>query len=168
MDHHAINITNNNQHTVSSILLSESLFPPRKLTQEEDNDKKEDPLDTQVWRLYTKAKDSLPNGSRLENLTWRMMAMRLKKKEANQRNNSPPVPDDTVCMLSSSAPPYSTLAHLKEHQAKNVLVHGSTRISSPLMQKVNYPFRIYHFLPNNIYSLVDTHLRISSTFITYE
>jgi hypothetical protein len=126
MDHH--------QNAASSILLSDSLFPPRKLVK--DDDRKEDPLATQVWRLYTKAKDTLPNGSRLENLTWRMMAMTLKKKEGNQRSNSPPVPDDTVCMLSSSAPPSSTMTHLKEHQAKNVLVHGSTRVSSPPSEKV--------------------------------
>ncbi|KAF9933206.1 hypothetical protein FBU30_006147 [Linnemannia zychae] len=51
---------------------------------------KEDPLAAQVWRLYTKAKDSLPNGKRLENLTWRMMAMTLhkknKEKEDKERN----------------------------------------------------------------------------------
>ena len=34
--------------------------------------------------MYTKAKDSLPNAQRLENLTWRMMAMTLKKKLASE------------------------------------------------------------------------------------
>ncbi|KAG2187017.1 hypothetical protein INT44_003245 [Umbelopsis vinacea] len=87
------------QSTVAESLLSDTLFPPRKPKparmiyddtfdsdneQSEDSDKdpvKKDPLATQVWRMYTKAKDNLPNGSRLENLTWRMMAMTLKKKE---------------------------------------------------------------------------------------
>ncbi|KAI8371067.1 hypothetical protein BD560DRAFT_395976 [Blakeslea trispora] len=88
---------------VTAALLSDSLFPPRKPkvdynhptspngqnnaeedSEEEDEEgkkRKEDPLATQVWRLYTKAKDTLPNGSRLENLTWRMMAMTLNKKK---------------------------------------------------------------------------------------
>jgi hypothetical protein len=114
-------------------LLSDSLFPPRKPStgeidkQEIDQESDEDPLATQVWRLYTKAKDNLPNGSRLENLTWRMMAMSLNKKRAAEKQppqqelpketesmaidpshmaSSPPPPDDTVCLLSSSAPPY--------------------------------------------------------------
>lgn len=47
--------------------------------QVDQEEKKKDPLSSQVWRMYTKAKDTLPNGSRLENLTWRMMAMTLKK-----------------------------------------------------------------------------------------
>jgi GATA-binding protein len=89
--------------TIASHLLSDSLFPPRKPKkpvgdemEESDNEeengsdsddsdspgKKKDPLATQVWRMYTKAKDTLPNGSRLENLTWRMMAMTLNKKKA--------------------------------------------------------------------------------------
>ncbi|OBZ82719.1 hypothetical protein A0J61_09231 [Choanephora cucurbitarum] len=86
---------------VTAALLSDSLFPPRRPkvdfnnpnspqnnpdedSEEEDEEgkkRKEDPLATQVWRLYTKAKDTLPNGSRLENLTWRMMAMTLNKKK---------------------------------------------------------------------------------------
>lgn len=43
---------------------------------------KQDPLALSVWKLYTKQKAELPNGQRMENLTWRMMAMTLKKKEA--------------------------------------------------------------------------------------
>ncbi|EJD52636.1 hypothetical protein AURDEDRAFT_158369 [Auricularia subglabra TFB-10046 SS5] len=41
---------------------------------------KEDPLATQVWRMYARTKASLPHAQRMENLTWRMMAMALKKK----------------------------------------------------------------------------------------
>jgi len=42
---------------------------------------KEDPLGTQIWRLYSKNRAQLPNAERMENLTWRMMSMNLKKKE---------------------------------------------------------------------------------------
>ncbi|KAK9352851.1 hypothetical protein V1523DRAFT_397081 [Lipomyces doorenjongii] len=45
---------------------------------------KDDPLATKIWRLYSKAKSSLPNQERMENLTWRMMAMSLRKKERQQ------------------------------------------------------------------------------------
>ncbi|KAI7847706.1 hypothetical protein BDC45DRAFT_472205 [Circinella umbellata] len=67
----------------AAAILSDSLFPAPP--QKEHEKKKEDPLGSQVWRLYTKAKDTLPNGSRLENLTWRMMAMNLRKKQLEEQ-----------------------------------------------------------------------------------
>ena len=45
---------------------------------------KNDPLGTMVWKLYSKTKTQLPNQERMENLTWRMMAMNLKRKEREQ------------------------------------------------------------------------------------
>ena len=88
-----------NIQLVADKLLSESLFPPEKNIIHKDNvnknysnndddaistssgdSQKKDPLATKVWRMYTKAKDTLPNGARMENLTWRMMAMTLKAK----------------------------------------------------------------------------------------
>lgn len=46
---------------------------------------KKDPLGTQIWKLYHKTKGQLPNGERLENLTWRMMSMNLRRKEAERQ-----------------------------------------------------------------------------------
>lgn len=45
---------------------------------------KEDPLATQVWKMYAKTKANLPHGHRMENLTWRMMALALKKKKEDE------------------------------------------------------------------------------------
>lgn len=45
---------------------------------------KKDPLGTQIWKLYSRTKTQLPNQERLENLTWRMMAMNLKRKQEEQ------------------------------------------------------------------------------------
>jgi GATA-binding protein len=42
---------------------------------------RKDPLATQIWKLYSRTKAQLPNQERMENLTWRMMAMSLKRKE---------------------------------------------------------------------------------------
>lgn len=93
--------------TVAATLLSDSLFPPRKpkaaAAKDEpalDNDigdtEKNDPLATQVWRLYTKAKDTLPNASRMENLTWRMMAMTLNKNRSRSSTPSTPSSETTA------------------------------------------------------------------------
>ena len=49
-----------------------------------DEMQKRDPLGTQIWKLYSKTKSQLPNQERMENLTWRMMAMNLKRKEREQ------------------------------------------------------------------------------------
>lgn len=66
-------------------LLNSTLDPhpwTKSLVQEEDPEtlQKKDPLATQIWRLYSKQKQSLPNAERMENLTWRMMAMALKRE----------------------------------------------------------------------------------------
>ncbi|KAG0254848.1 hypothetical protein BG011_005495 [Mortierella polycephala] len=49
---------------------------------------KGEPLATQVWRLYSKAKDSLPDGHRMENLAWRMMGMTLHHKTSKEQQDS--------------------------------------------------------------------------------
>lgn len=41
-----------------------------------------DPLATQLWRLYAKAKAGLPGGARMENITWRLMSLKLNKQKA--------------------------------------------------------------------------------------
>ena len=46
---------------------------------------KNDPLGTQIWKLYHKTKGQLPNSERLENLSWRMMSMNLKRKELERQ-----------------------------------------------------------------------------------
>ncbi|KAJ9106758.1 hypothetical protein QFC19_003071 [Naganishia cerealis] len=46
---------------------------------------KKDPLATQVWKAYAKAKNTLPNGPRMENLTWRLMHMTLKKTDGTPK-----------------------------------------------------------------------------------
>jgi GATA-binding protein, other eukaryote len=40
---------------------------------------RDDPLAAQVWRMYARTKAPLPQAQRMENLTWRMMALKLKK-----------------------------------------------------------------------------------------
>jgi GATA-binding protein len=71
-------------------LLRESFFPEWKddAAGEEldspDEMQKKDPLATQIWRLYSKTKKQLPNQERMENLTWRMMAMSLRKRRQEE------------------------------------------------------------------------------------
>jgi GATA-binding protein, other eukaryote len=71
-------------------LLRESVFPTWKddTAGEEldspDEMQRKDPLATQIWRLYSKTKKQLPNQERMQNLTWRMMAMSLRKRKQQE------------------------------------------------------------------------------------
>ena len=44
-----------------------------------------DPLGTQIWKLYHKQRAQLPNSERMENLTWRLMSMNLRRKELERQ-----------------------------------------------------------------------------------
>ncbi|KAK6511955.1 hypothetical protein TWF481_000855 [Arthrobotrys musiformis] len=55
---------------------------------------KQDPLATQIWKLYSRTRSSLPNQERMENLTWRMMSMKLKREQRQNclnTNRSAPI-----------------------------------------------------------------------------
>lgn len=51
---------------------------------------RDDPLATQVWKMYARQKATFPHAQRMENITWRMMALALKKKKGEEeaRQNS--------------------------------------------------------------------------------
>ncbi|KXN90626.1 Nitrogen regulatory protein NUT1 [Leucoagaricus sp. SymC.cos] len=51
---------------------------------------KEDPLATQVWKMYARQKATLPHAQRMENITWRMMALALKKKKGEEEARQSP------------------------------------------------------------------------------
>lgn len=53
---------------------------------------REDPLATQVWKMYARNKAALPHAHRMENLTWRMMSLALKKRKDEEAK----APDQAV------------------------------------------------------------------------
>jgi len=63
-------------------------LPPSDESAEEMQ--RNDPLGTQMWKLYHKTKAQLPNAERLENLTWRMMSMNLRRKELARQQGCVP------------------------------------------------------------------------------
>lgn len=78
-------------HEARKGLLRESFFDQWKddanniETESPEEMQKKDPLGTQIWKLYHKTKGQLPNSERLENLSWRMMSMNLRRKELERR-----------------------------------------------------------------------------------
>lgn len=71
-------------------LLRDAVFPDWKDDaagadlESADDPRKKDPLGLQVWKYYVKTRSGLPNHERMENLSWRMMHMNLKKQEREQ------------------------------------------------------------------------------------
>ncbi|KAK2463292.1 hypothetical protein APHAL10511_004947 [Amanita phalloides] len=63
---------------------------------------KEDPLATQVWRMYARTKAGLPHAQRMENITWRMMALTLKKRKDDEGSRLSEK-DDTPQKLDSQS-----------------------------------------------------------------
>ncbi|KAL2375154.1 GATA transcriptional activator AreA [Blastomyces gilchristii SLH14081] len=109
-------------------LLRESVFPdwrdgmPGGGYENTEELQKQDPLATQIWKLYSRTKSQLPNQERMENLTWRMMAMNLKKKREREEANMPEkasswnnsrLPEDANQMSKSGAGP-SGIARLRQ------------------------------------------------------
>jgi GATA-binding protein len=94
-------------------LLRESFFPSWKddaassELDSPDEMQKKDPLATQIWKLYSKTKKQLPNQERMENLTWRMMAMSLRKRR--QEEEAARYVSNSCMSLSPRAPPKLTL-----------------------------------------------------------
>ena len=81
-------------HAARPQILDDAMFPPfsndaAAAAANHDSDspeelQKNDPLGTQIWKLYSRAKTQLPNAERMENLTWRMMAMNMRRAELDR------------------------------------------------------------------------------------
>ncbi|EEB07633.1 transcription factor Gaf1 [Schizosaccharomyces japonicus yFS275] len=67
-----------------------------------------------IWRMISKAKASVPNGHRVENLTWRMMSINLRKSKLGSSPLSP---------ASSADMQYGELnsAHSLQHSSPNTV-----------------------------------------------
>lgn len=71
-------------------MLEEAMFPAfgndagSPSVESPEQMQKNDPLGTQIWKLYSRAKTQLPNAERMENLTWRMMAMNMRRAELDR------------------------------------------------------------------------------------
>ena len=115
------------QSSPTTTISPQDAFPSRKLSGSPDlvltpdlpgdpsTMAKQDHLVTQAWKMYARTKVTQPHAHRMENVTWRMMALALQKKKREEERNavdgsSPPtkelVPDTPVVKQESpSVPP---------------------------------------------------------------
>ncbi|EOA90664.1 uncharacterized protein SETTUDRAFT_158222 [Exserohilum turcica Et28A] len=91
---------------------------------------KNDPLGTQIWKLYSRAKTQLPNAERMENLTWRMMAMNMRRAEMDRNKGPgqntqssdmmpPPAATTTTTTTSPRPPPRSAPSGIAQQLRKS-------------------------------------------------
>ena len=76
---------------------------------------RKDPLGTQIWKLYSKTRNTLPNSERMENLTWRMMSMNLRR--AQHQRYAPPNKDAPTNKEMTLTSYNSRLAHAYQQRA---------------------------------------------------
>lgn len=91
---------------------------------------KKDPLAIQVWKLYSKAKTQQPNAERMENLTWRMMAMNLRRMEMERKRSV--TSDDkqhAVSMHAFMSIPETDLVSSQNAASADLLAPGPSRPS---------------------------------------
>jgi GATA-binding protein len=91
-------------------------FPSRKLSGSPDLNfgenpldpeamAKEDPLAARVWKMYAQNKAAQPHAQRMENLTWRMMALALKKKKETEAKKAEEAGESDVKVGGSNRVP---------------------------------------------------------------
>lgn len=47
---------------------------------------KMDPFCIEIWKFFSKTKSQLPNKERMDNISWRMMSMNIKKEQQRSRS----------------------------------------------------------------------------------
>ncbi|KAM0791317.1 hypothetical protein ACM66B_005789 [Microbotryomycetes sp. NB124-2] len=76
-----------------------------------------DPITAQVWRMFNKAKNTLPNGARMENLTWRMMSMSLRKRRDDPGSSTPNFEPDEASFKQAMD------REAKKHSSNDIVAH---------------------------------------------
>ncbi|WFD27700.1 Sodium- and chloride-dependent GABA transporter 1 [Malassezia nana] len=105
---------------------------------------KEDPLATQIWRMYAKHREQLPNAARMENLTWRMMSLTLRKQKdeaaATPVKEVSPFIDAQACPPSEIAAAVPKAPESPERQIN--MDRGRNKTTAKDM--ATFPLPIYH------------------------
>ncbi|KAI0021367.1 hypothetical protein F4780DRAFT_286652 [Xylariomycetidae sp. FL0641] len=108
-----------------SDLLKTSLFANTENAMSGANDSLEqmqqnDPLATQIWKFFSKTKQNLPSQERMENLTWRLMHVELRKLHQKQQLERQQRPEQANRPAATASAP-SGIAQLRQSSDQNLL-----------------------------------------------
>ncbi|KAI0113862.1 hypothetical protein F4776DRAFT_656738 [Hypoxylon sp. NC0597] len=79
-----------------------------------------DPLATQVWRFFRNTKHNLPSQERMENLTWRMMHLSLRRRKQAEEARSRTALRETGNATANNANAPSGIAQLRKTSDQNL------------------------------------------------
>lgn len=92
---------------------------------------RKDPIAAQVWRMFHKAKNTMPNGARMENLTWRLMSMTLKKRKEDGGGSMSPMGGSASSSLHPTPAPQAIPTFAELAQQRSTAVAIPTNVSAP-------------------------------------
>jgi len=122
--------------------LKSSLFPHLGNDLAESNETVEelqakDPLGVQMWRFFKKTKQSLPRQDRVENMTWRMMHINLRKQQKQSRtrhdertpvngeSHRPPISTNSTSTTIKRSSSSSSLRHTSSNSTAGIAIANS-------------------------------------------
>ncbi|KAH7061470.1 hypothetical protein B0J12DRAFT_296820 [Macrophomina phaseolina] len=118
-------------------VLDDTVFPEFKNNEESnlEEHQREDPLGVDMWKFYRK-QSRLPDAGRMENMTWRMMAINLRKvQQQGQRALQTPTrrnSDPNRHHSTTPQAPASTNPHPAGAQVRRIAIpRGRTRLRRP-------------------------------------
>ena len=135
---------------------------------------REDPLATQVWRMYAKQRESLPNAARMENLTWRMMALKLRRSHDNtaeaggEHKPQPPASEPqvecstTMSAAQPSANPRALVTESRQHQEEEVPTRGRASNVRVIGASAPRPRESFHRSRSRSVGAMDSDVRMRS------
>ncbi|KAL4870487.1 nitrogen regulatory protein area [Aspergillus spectabilis] len=127
-------------------LLHDSLFPEWKSGATRgidgpDEMQRRDPLATQIWKLYSRTKAQLPNQERMENLTWRMMAMSLRRQERERA--------EQLARFSNKNSPLPAMSGIAQLRLADRSLNTPTTAADALSDPMNLDEFIVPFSPSD-------------------
>ncbi|KAF2017216.1 hypothetical protein BU24DRAFT_146036 [Aaosphaeria arxii CBS 175.79] len=126
-------------------MLDTSIFPPfsndaaNANVDTPEEMQKNDPLGTQIWKLYSKAKTQLPNAERMENLTWRMMAMNMRRAEIDRNRGLGPIHEMRPPPPSTASASVSPSASASARPAPRTAPSGIAQLRKSVDQRAQTP-----------------------------
>lgn len=135
---------------------------------------REDPLAMQVWRMYAKQRESLPNAARMENLTWRMMALKLRRSQDNaaesRGDNKPqpatPEPEAERSATTSAAQPTAnqraSATQSRQHQEEEAPTRGRANNVRVIGASAPRPRESFHRSRSRSVGAMDSDVRMRS------
>ena len=112
-----------------------------------------DDITSQLWRLYSKAQYQLPNKERLENLTWRLMSIKVEKERRKHQQSIQASSSTNQAIWE----PYQSPTNLLQHPQHAFLMGDDiSYMNTPLSSIIDSPGNTTSFFPSPVSNTITT------------